>query len=42
VSGVVAQRIAAVCGQFPALHERLRMSAGNLSGGQQSRGRFID
>jgi branched-chain amino acid transport system ATP-binding protein len=34
-SGVVEQRIAAVCGQFPVLHDRLRGSAGNLSGGQQ-------
>jgi len=34
-SGVVAQRIAAVCEQFPVLRERLRLSAGNLSGGQQ-------
>jgi branched-chain amino acid transport system ATP-binding protein len=32
---VVEQRIAAVCGQFPVLRERLRVSAGNLSGGQQ-------
>jgi branched-chain amino acid transport system ATP-binding protein len=34
-SGAIAQRIAAVCGQFPVLGERLRLSAGNLSGGQQ-------
>ena len=34
-SGVVEQRIAAVCGQFPVLRERLPLSAGNLSGGQQ-------
>ncbi|HEV2548762.1 MAG TPA: ABC transporter ATP-binding protein [Stellaceae bacterium] len=33
--GAVEQRIAAVCGQFPVLRERLRGSAGNLSGGQQ-------
>jgi branched-chain amino acid transport system ATP-binding protein len=34
-SGVVEQRIAAVCDQFPVLRDRLRGSAGNLSGGQQ-------
>ncbi len=34
-SGQIEQRIAAVCRQFPVLHERLRLSAGNLSGGQQ-------
>jgi branched-chain amino acid transport system ATP-binding protein len=33
--GAVDERIAAVCGQFPVLRERLRFSAGNLSGGQQ-------
>jgi branched-chain amino acid transport system ATP-binding protein len=34
-SDAVGERIAAVCGQFPILRERLRFSAGNLSGGQQ-------
>ena len=31
----IDRRIAAVCLQFPQLRERLSMSAGNLSGGQQ-------
>jgi branched-chain amino acid transport system ATP-binding protein len=33
--GIVERRIAAVCRRFPALEDRLRRSAGNLSGGQQ-------
>ena len=33
--GTIDRRIAAVCQQFPQLRERLAMSAGNLSGGQQ-------
>jgi branched-chain amino acid transport system ATP-binding protein len=34
-SGIVEQRGATVCEQFPVLRDRLRLSAGNLSGGQQ-------